>query len=583
MARIPSTLLDEYDVEVLVIDDSSHDATFERSETLRRAETLPFPLHVLFNPENQGYGGNQKIGFHFAIREGFDYVALLHGDGQYAPECLPELVRPLRDGAADAVFGSRMLDEGGARAAGCRSTSSSGTRSSAGSRTRCSRRTSASSTRATACTRRRRFGDIPFELNTNDFHFDTEIIIQLVYAGERIREIPIPTYYGDEICHVNGLKYAGDVARATLKARMQDLGLLYERKFDVRAAEPRQRPVSSEARLREPAHVGARTCRPGSRVLDLGCAGGWVGAELRRAGATSSESTSSRSRTGSSSTASSSRPERRTACDRLRRVRLRLAARRDRASSESGAVPRRAVRGALAEPWRQGHHQHGQHRIRDDAVAAPGRPVQLRKRGILDLTHTRLFTFSTLRRLLEGAGFQVLELRGVPAPFPLALGRLRGREGIDLAQPKGQSPLEALLCVPDLRDCRTASVARPAAARCVFTLGDASQSDRRGVRLGTTQPRSGHESERREIEHPGEDEEVAESRPGTAEAPTIDHLRPCRVSSDGDGAAQEVDDLAGRRARPEDRGHAARLQLVGVVLRDRPADDDEDVVGAVRA
>ena len=54
---------------------------------------------------------------------------------------------------------------------------------------------------------------IPFALNTNDFHFDTEIIIQFDLAGLRIRELPIPTYYGDEICHVNGLKYAADVSR----------------------------------------------------------------------------------------------------------------------------------------------------------------------------------------------------------------------------------------------------------------------------------------------------------------------------------------------------------------------------------
>jgi len=53
------------------------------------------PLRVLFNPINQGYGGNQKIGYHYAIKERFDFVALVHGDGQYAPEALPELLKPL--------------------------------------------------------------------------------------------------------------------------------------------------------------------------------------------------------------------------------------------------------------------------------------------------------------------------------------------------------------------------------------------------------------------------------------------------------------------------------------------------------
>ena len=91
LGRIPARLLHDYDVEVLVIDDSSTDRTFDRGELLRRDETLPFALTVLFNPENQGYGGNQKIGFHYAIQRGFDFVALIHGDGQYAPECLLEL------------------------------------------------------------------------------------------------------------------------------------------------------------------------------------------------------------------------------------------------------------------------------------------------------------------------------------------------------------------------------------------------------------------------------------------------------------------------------------------------------------
>jgi hypothetical protein len=44
------------------------------------------------------------------------------------------------------------------------------------------------------------------------------------------------------------------------------------------------------------------------------------------------------------------------------------------------------------------------------------------KRGTLDLTHTRLFTFGSFRRAVTQAGFDILEIKGVPAPFPLALG-----------------------------------------------------------------------------------------------------------------------------------------------------------------
>ena len=45
-------------------------------------------ITVLRTPENQGYGGNQKLGYRYAIDHGFDFVALIHGDGQYAPEKL---------------------------------------------------------------------------------------------------------------------------------------------------------------------------------------------------------------------------------------------------------------------------------------------------------------------------------------------------------------------------------------------------------------------------------------------------------------------------------------------------------------
>src|SRR5581483_9758988 len=56
--------------------------------------------------------------------------------------------------------------------------------------------------------------DIRFDEMTNDFHFDTEIIIKLHHQGFTIREVPIPTFYGDELCYVNGTKYAWDVFKA---------------------------------------------------------------------------------------------------------------------------------------------------------------------------------------------------------------------------------------------------------------------------------------------------------------------------------------------------------------------------------
>src|ERR1051325_2076731 len=81
LQRIPE--LPDYEVEGLIIDDCSRDQTFERGENLRRLGQYRHYLTVVANPINQGSGGNQKLGYHYAIEHGFDFVALLHGDGQY--------------------------------------------------------------------------------------------------------------------------------------------------------------------------------------------------------------------------------------------------------------------------------------------------------------------------------------------------------------------------------------------------------------------------------------------------------------------------------------------------------------------
>lgn len=103
-----------FDAEALVIDDSSSDRTFEVG--VRSAGASSHPITGFYNRTNQGYGRNQKLGYQYALRNGFEFVVLLHGDGQYTPESIPDLLQPLVDG--EAVFGSRMLTRGAARQGG---------------------------------------------------------------------------------------------------------------------------------------------------------------------------------------------------------------------------------------------------------------------------------------------------------------------------------------------------------------------------------------------------------------------------------------------------------------------------------
>jgi glycosyltransferase involved in cell wall biosynthesis len=485
LSRIPHELADEYHVEVLVIDDSSADDTFERGEAARRRQSLPFKLHVLYNPVNQGYGGNQKIGFHFAIERDFDFVALVHGDGQYAPECLPALVSPLAAGEADAVFGSRMLDGTRALRGGMPIYKFVGNKILTRAQNRLLRVHLSefhSGYRIYSVDALRK---IPFALNTNDFHFDTEIIIQLVLANQRIKELPIPTYYGDELCHVNGLKYAWDVTGATLRARIQELSLLYDRKFDVNP-DPTNEHYVSRLDFESPHTFAVQRIEPGSKVLDLGCAGGFLGAELRRRGCEV---------TGIDIFQLADGVELDTFyLHDLNELPLPV----DVASFdyvlmldviEHLTSPERFLE-QLAESMRLNPQMKlvlstGNIGFLLTRLLLLAGQFNYGKRGILDLTHTRLFTLATLRRLLDGAGFDVAHARGVPAPFLLALGdkkvgRVLARLNASLIRVRKQ-----------LFSYQLVVVARPRPSLAYLLEQARSESETRAVVMSSPDPQSG--------------------------------------------------------------------------------------------
>ena len=109
--RLPDKLKkSQLDFEILIIDDASNDNTLKEIISIRD-KYKDYNITCLSNKVNLGYGGNQKIGYHYAIKNNFDYVILLHGDGQYAPEKILDMLDPLINNNADAVQGSRMIIE----------------------------------------------------------------------------------------------------------------------------------------------------------------------------------------------------------------------------------------------------------------------------------------------------------------------------------------------------------------------------------------------------------------------------------------------------------------------------------------
>ena len=215
LRRIPEELLGHL-ASIYVIDDSSSDRTTHVARDIGR--NLPI-LEVFQTPYNQGYGGNQKLGYRYASRRGFDVVVLLHGDGQYAPEFLPRILAPFDEPETAAVFGSRMMVPGAARRGGMPLYKYVGNRILTAFENRFLGADLSEFHSGYRAYRVSALESVPFQYNTNDFHFDTEIIIQLLARRLKIVEVPIPTYYGDEICRVEGVPYALRCVGSVLRSR----------------------------------------------------------------------------------------------------------------------------------------------------------------------------------------------------------------------------------------------------------------------------------------------------------------------------------------------------------------------------
>jgi glycosyltransferase involved in cell wall biosynthesis len=265
--------------EIAVFDDASQDATYELALGIKALRGVT-KLHVLSHPQNLGYGGNQKAGYRYFLEKGFDVVVLLHGDGQYAPEILSHLYHPIVAGEADAVFGSRMMkDYGGPLKGGMPLYKYAGNRilSAFENRALGMHLTEFhSGYRAYSLAALR---NIDFSHMTGDFHFDTEIIIKLHHQGYRIKEVPIPTYYGEELCYVDGMKYARHVARAVRRYKQTCRSVNCYPEFQEYFI---HYPIKQS---KYSSHYYARLLTGSNHdVLDIGCGEGFFAAELARSG-----------------------------------------------------------------------------------------------------------------------------------------------------------------------------------------------------------------------------------------------------------------------------------------------------------
>jgi 2-polyprenyl-3-methyl-5-hydroxy-6-metoxy-1,4-benzoquinol methylase len=410
-------------VRVFVCDDASEDSTYLVGLGYQQVAT-DLPLTIIRHEDNLGYGGNQKAGYRLAIEHGLDIVVLLHADGQYAPECLSEIVAPLERGECDAVMGSRMMVKGAARKGGMPLYKYLGNKLLTRFENRLLGTTLSEFHSGYRAYSVRALKSIPFESNSDGFNFDTQIIIQLVHAGKRIVEVPIPTYYGDEICYVNGLRYARDCSRDVLRYRMARLGF---RTDDLGSASEEYRLKESDDSSHSVILRWLGEVSPG-RLLDLGCSGALLSQRARALGHRVL------------GVDVKELPEARERLDGFIRANLDHGLPREVAEAGPFDI---VLAGDVLEHVREPGLVLGDAR----SILAPGGVLILSvpnfghwyvrvrtvlgifdydERGLLDRTHVRFFTRRSLERELRQAGFRTVRAQVTGLPFDV-LARNGGR------------------------------------------------------------------------------------------------------------------------------------------------------------
>ena len=419
--RIDENLTNKFDVEVLINDDSSTDNTFEVIKSYVDNNSKPFKYTILSNPINQGYGGNQKIGFQYAIKNKFDYVALVHGDGQYAPEYLEKLIEPLVSEGADFVWGSRMINKNGALKGGMPLYKFIGNKILTFYQNFLFGTNFSEFHSGYRIYSVNALTKIPFNLNANDHSFDNEIIAQFLISKQNIKEIAIPTYYGDEISYVNGLKYAFQVFIINLKSKFQELGIFYDHKFDC--YEKKLGNYILKDKFESTHKKALDIVGDNLKILDIGCNTGELGnlfikKNCEVTGIDYKVNQNQKLKNYIEQNLDNGLPE--INYDQFDYV-LILDVIEHLKDPESFLIElKKKLKNNLKVKV---------------LISTPNIAFFIMRlmllignfnygsRGILDKTHTRLFTFSSFSSLVKQSDFNILKTYGVPAPFQLAVGR----------------------------------------------------------------------------------------------------------------------------------------------------------------
>ena len=214
--EIPQDLVDE----VILCDDASSDNT---TELARRIGIQ----HIIIHQKNKGYGGNQKSLYNKSLELGGDIIIMLHPDFQYTPKLIPAMVNIIGDELYPVVLGSRILGKGALKGGMPLYKYIANRALTFTQNLLINYKLSEYHTGYRAFSREVLI-NIDFNVNSDDFVFDNEMLSQIIYADYQIAEVTCPTKYFEEASSINlprSAKYGLGVLRVSFCHFLQRIGL----------------------------------------------------------------------------------------------------------------------------------------------------------------------------------------------------------------------------------------------------------------------------------------------------------------------------------------------------------------------
>jgi len=418
--QIPKSVAN-WDHEILILINSSGESISKAVDKSIKNQKC-FNIRILFNLQHLGYGGNQKMAFYYAIKHNFDFVLLVAGSGQYDPKQLEQLAFSLASSNSQALIGSRFLEKGNNIKNQMPIYKYLGIKTITFLQNLILGMNFSEYHSGFRIYRTKALAEIPYAFNSHGRQFDTEVLIQLKLRGFKLQELPVSSLPGKTHPILDYINYGIGSLWASLQMKLHQMSLSYERKFDV--GNVSIDGYRDEIKLGYPSshQFAIDEVTENKRVLDIGCGNALIGSELKNQGCYVEG-------------IDFERPRGEKNIDKFTQLNLNES-NLEILTHEFDYVLLMDVLEHLDDPENFVYNLRvkAKGKAPKIVVSVPNigfinNRIQLLFgrfdygiRGTMYLGHKRMFTFNAIAKLFEQAEFKIIKCKGIPAPFPVAIG-----------------------------------------------------------------------------------------------------------------------------------------------------------------